>query len=176
MIFRETKLKGAYIVEPQLVEDNRGFYARVWCEKEFATLGLDVGFVQGNMSFSKRGGTLRGLHYQISPHREVKLVRCTRGAIYDVIIDLRPESATYLEWLAVELSAGNRKLLYVPKNFAHGFQTLVDETEVFYPTSQFYSPESMRGIRYNDPAFEIKWPIEVQVISDQDKNWPNYQF
>jgi len=131
-------------------------------------------WVQANLAFSKRRGTLRGLHYQIAPYEEAKLMRCIRGAIYDVIIDLRPESPTYKRWLGVELTADNHKMLYVPKGFAHGYQTLIDNTETFYQASQFYSPESERGLRYDDPALAIEWPIDVQVISDKDRSWPDY--
>ena len=175
MIFRETILKGAYIIEPERREDSRGFFARVWCRKEFLAEDLNGQLVQSNISYNKEKGTLRGMHYQVEPFAEVKLVRCTMGAIYDVIIDLRPQSPTYLQWVAVELTAENRKMLYVPENFAHGYQTLVDNTEVFYQVSQFYVPDSEGGVRYNDPAFGIKWPMEVQVISDKDRSWPDYR-
>jgi dTDP-4-dehydrorhamnose 3,5-epimerase len=174
MIFRELQLNGAYIIELETIEDERGFFARVFCEREFETYGLNGRFVQCNVSFNKKRGTLRGMHYQIAPDEEAKLIRCTRGAIYDVIIDLRPESTTYLEWVAAELTATNGKMLYVPGDFAHGYQTLVHDTEVCYPVSQFYSPESVRGIRCNDPAFDISWPTEVQVISDKDANWSDF--
>ena len=174
MIFNETKLKGAYIIEIEKRVDERGFFARTWCKNEFELPGLNSQFVQANMSYNKNRGTLRGMHYQIAPYEETKLVRCTRGAIYDVIIDLRPKSTTYKQWLGVELTAENYKMLYIPENFAHGFQTLTDNTEVIYQVSQFYAPGSEKGVRYNDPAFGIEWPIEVQVISDKDENWPDY--
>ena len=174
MIFRETTLKGAYIIEPERREDSRGFFARVWCRKEFLAEGLNGQLVQCNISYNKEKGTLRGMHYQVAPFAEIKLVRCTMGAMYDVIIDLRPQSPTYLQWVAVELTAENRKMLYVPENFAHGYQTLVDNTEVFYQVSQFYVPDSEGGVRYNDPAFGIKWPMDVQGISDKDGSWPDY--
>lgn len=174
MIFIETKLKGAYLIEIEKLEDVRGFFARTWCRKEFEEHDLNSQLVQANVSFSKRKGTLRGMHYQVAPYEESKLVRCTSGAIFDVIIDLRQDSPTYKQWLGVELTSENYKMLYVPENFAHGFQTLKDNTEVIYQVSQFYSPESERGIRYNDPAFGIKWSIDVQVISDKDKSCPDY--
>jgi dTDP-4-dehydrorhamnose 3,5-epimerase len=174
MIFTETKLPGVFIIKIEKREDERGFFARAWCKKEFEAHGLNLDWVQANLAFSKRRGTLRGLHYQIAPYEEAKLMRCIRGAIYDVIIDLRPESPTYKRWLGVELTADNHKMLYVPEGFAHGYQTLMDNTETFYQASQFYSPESERGLRYDDPAFAIEWPIDVQVISDKDKSWPDY--
>ena len=159
MILTETNLKGTFIIEVQKLEDQRGFFSRAWCQKEFEAYGLSVSFVQCNISFSKRKGTLRGLHYQVDAYEEIKLIRCTKGAIYDVVIDLRPGSATYRQWIAVELTADNHKMLYVPEGFAHGYQTVEDETEVFYPTSQFYSAEAERGVRYDDPAFGISWPL-----------------
>ena len=174
MIFTETKLKGAYVIEIEKLKDNRGFFARAWCQNEFKAHGLTSRVVQVNVSSNKKKGTLRGMHYQLSPYEETKLIRCTRGAIYDVIIDLRPSSPTYAQWIGVELTEENYKMLYVPENFAHGFQTLEDDTEVTYQVSQFYMPGSESGIRWNDPAFSIDWPIQVQVISDKDKSWPDY--
>ena len=175
MIFTETKLKGAYIIEPERLEDTRGFFARAWCKKEFEAHGLNSGLVQCNISFNKNRGTLRGMHYQTTPHEETKLVRCTRGVIYDVIVDLRPDSATYLEWIGVELTSDNRKMLYVPEEFAHGYLTLTHNTEVFYQVSQFYSQESEGGVRWNDPAFGIEWPeTENIIVSEKDRDWPNY--
>lgn len=174
MRFTEVHLKGAYIVELEKLSDERGFFARSWCQNEFERHGLKPIVVQANVSFNKKKGTLRGMHYQISPYEETKLVRCTRGAIYDVIIDLRPDSHTYKQWAGVELTADNYKMLYVPENFAHGFQTLQDNTEVTYQVSQFYAPGSEKGIRWEDRAFGIEWPLEVQVISDKDKSWPDY--
>ena len=175
MIFKETSLKRAFIIEPERIEDHRGFFARAWCKKEFEAHDLNPHLVQINLSFNKHRGTIRGLHYQTAPYEEAKLFRCTRGAIYDVIIDLRPESPTYLEWIGVELTADNRKMLYVPEDFAQGYQALADNTEVFYQVSQFYSPESERGVRWNDPAFGIKWPDRDNVvISEKDKSWPDY--
>jgi dTDP-4-dehydrorhamnose 3,5-epimerase len=175
MIFRETELNGAFLIEPERLEDNRGFFARAWCRKEFMAHGLTGALVQSNISFNKRTGTLRGMHFQTAPYEEAKLVRCTKGAVYDVIIDLRPDSSTFLRWIAAELTAENHKMLYVPENFAHGYQTLADNTEVFYQVSQFYSPGSEQGLRYNDPTFGIKWPMDVQVISHKDRSWPDYR-
>ena len=149
-LLKKPALKGAFIIEPERLEDNRGFFARAWCKKEFETHGLNSRLVQCNISFNKSSGTLRGMHYQVAPYEEAKLVRCTMGAIYDVIIDLRPDSATYMDWIGVELTADNRKMLYVPENFAHGYQTLNDNTEVFYQVSQFYSPEFETGVRWDD--------------------------
>ena len=176
MIFNKTKLDGAYIVEMESIRDHRGFFARAWCSKEFEAHGLISQFVQANLTYSPKRGTIRGLHYQIAPHQEVKLVRCTRGATYDVIVDLRPESPTHKQWLAVELTADNHKMIYIPAGFAHGYQILVDDTEVFYQVGQFYAPEYERGARWNDPAFGVEWPMTSPLIlSDKDKNWPDYQ-
>lgn len=174
MIFTETKLKGAYIIEIEPIQDDRGFFARAWCHNEFEAQGLTTRLAQANISFNHQQGTLRGMHYQVPPFGEVKIVRCTRGALYDVIIDLRPDSPTYKEWIGVELTAENHKMLYVPENFGHGFQTLVDNTEATYQVSQFYTPGAERGIRWNDPAFGIEWPAEVAVMSEKDKNWLDY--
>ena len=175
MRFTETKLKGAYIIEPELIEDERGFFARSWCQKEFTERGLNPNLVQCNISFNLKKGTLRGMHYQAKPHEEAKLVRCTMGGIYDVIIDIRPESPTFKQWVAVELTSENRKMLYIPEGFAHGFQSLVDNTEVFYQMSEFYHPESARGLRWNDPAFRINWLlVDSIIISDKDKNYQNF--
>lgn len=175
MIFKETNLKGAFVIELEKREDERGFFARTWCKKEFEANGLETGLVQANLSLSRKAGTLRGMHYQAAPYEETKLVKCTKGALYDVIIDLRPNSLTYKQWFAVELTENNYKMLYVPKGFAHGFQTLVDNVEVFYLVTQFYSPSSERGVRWNDPQFGIKWPdVNIRSISEKDKNWPDY--
>jgi len=174
VIFAETKLKGAFVIEIEKLEDERGFFARAWCQKEFEAHGLISQLVQANISYNKMRGTVRGMHYQKAPYAETKLVRCTRGAIYDVAIDLRQGSPTYKQWIGVELTAGNYRMLYVPEGFAHGYQTLEDDTEVFYQVSQFYSPEHERGVRYDDRAFRIEWPIDVQVVSDKDKSWPDY--
>lgn len=175
MHFSETQLKGAFIVEIDRREDARGFFARAWCKEEFEKHGLDSIFVQSNIAFSKRMGTLRGLHYQVAPCEETKLVRCTRGAIYDVIVDLRPGSCTYKQWIATELTADNYRMVYVPKGLAHGYQTLVDETEVFYEVSYGYSSRRERGVRWDDPMFAIRWPeTDPQIISDKDRRWPDY--
>ena len=171
MRFTPTKLAGAYIIEPQPHADSRGLFARTFCANEFRAQGLVDVFVQCNTSWNVSKGTLRGLHFQLSPSSEVKLVRCTAGALWDVIVDLRPQSATYLQYVAVELTAGNRSALYIPEMFAHGFQTLDEGTEVFYQMSQFYAPKLARGIRYDDPKIGIKWPLPVTSISDLDLNW-----
>lgn len=170
MIFTPTELTEAYIIDIDRHEDERGFFARSWCAEEFASHGLDPGLVQCSISFNRKKGTLRGMHYQAPPHAEDKVVRCTAGAIYDVIVDLRPDSDTYKRWLAFELSAANRRAIYVPQGFAHGFQTLEDDTEVLYQMSQCYHPESARGIRWNDPAIGIKWPVSNPVISERDQS------
>jgi dTDP-4-dehydrorhamnose 3,5-epimerase len=176
MIFTPTRLEPAHIVDFEKREDDRGFFARAWCQQEFEAHGLDTRVVQCNISFNERGGTVRGMHYQLAPHAEVKIVRCTRGAIYDVIVDLRPTSPTYKQWLAVELSAENGRALYVPEGFAHGYQTLEDGTETFYQVSAFYAPEAEQGFRWNDPAFAIEWPeAEGRVVSPKDASWPDYE-
>jgi dTDP-4-dehydrorhamnose 3,5-epimerase len=176
LIFTETKLKGAFLVEPELHEDERGFFARTWCHDEFEEHGLSAHLVQCSISFNKKRGTLRGMHYQVWPFEEAKLVRCTRGSIYDVIIDLSPTSRTFKQWLAYELSADNRHMLYVPEGFAHGFQTLTDEAEVFYQMSQRYVPEAARGVRWNDTAFGIDWPPleEESLISEKDRAYLDF--
>jgi dTDP-4-dehydrorhamnose 3,5-epimerase len=175
MKFRETNLEGAYIIEIEKLSDDRGFFARSWCRKEFEAQGLSPDLVQANVSYSYKKGTIRGMHYQIAPYQESKLIRCTRGAIYDVIIDLRPDSPTYKQWTGVELTVDNYTMFFVPKDFAHGFQTLTDETEIAYQVSQFYTPGSEKGIRYNDPNFNIQWPLEVTIISDKDRAWPDFK-
>jgi dTDP-4-dehydrorhamnose 3,5-epimerase len=174
--FIETRLKGAYIIEPEPIEDERGFFARSWCQQEFEAHGLNPNLVQCNISFNKKKGTLRGMHYQVTPHEEAKLVRCTKGAIYDVIIDLRPDSPTFKQWIAVELTAKNYKMLYIPEGFAHGFQSLEDNTEVFYQMSDFYHPQCARGVRWNDPVFKIEWPQNEWIISDRDLQYPYFEF
>ncbi|HEX9666454.1 MAG TPA: dTDP-4-dehydrorhamnose 3,5-epimerase [Thermodesulfobacteriota bacterium] len=175
MIFTETKIKGAFLIEIDKLEDERGSFFRIWCKEEFESHGLISQFVQFNKSCSRKAGTIRGLHYQVQPHQEVKLICCTKGAIYDVIIDIKPESHTYKHWMGVELIADNHKMLYVPSGVAHGFKTLEDNTEVFYPVSEFYSPESECGIRWDDPTFTIEWPItDSLIISDKDKDWPDF--
>jgi dTDP-4-dehydrorhamnose 3,5-epimerase len=172
MIFTETKLRGAYIIEPELIEDERGFFARTLSAEEFSAHGLNPNIAQCNTSLNKRKGTLRGMHYQIAPDEEAKLVRCTAGAIYDVIIDLRRDSPTRAQWFGVELTFQNRLMVYVPAGFAHGYQTLADDTEVFYQVSEYYHPESARGVRWDDPAFGIEWPLPISVISERDRAHP----
>ena len=175
MIFLETKLKGAFVIELEKREDERGFFARTWCQKEFEANGLKANLVQSNMAFNKRKGTLRGLHYQVAPFEETKLVRCTRGALYDVIIDLRLRSSTYQEWIGVELTDHNHKMLYIPGGFAHGYQTLEDNTEIFYQVSEFFSPEFERGVRWDDPTFMITWPQTAsKIISNKDLSWSDF--
>ncbi len=175
MIFKETALLGAYTIELEAAEDERGSFARTFCEREFEAQGLNARFVQCSLSVNARRGTLRGMHYQAEPHAETKLVHCVRGALYDVIIDLRLQSATYCRWVGVELSAANNTLLYVPEGFAHGFQTLEDDTAVYYHISTFYAPQSARGVRWNDPAFAITWPLSDLLISNRDSGLPDYK-
>lgn len=175
MIFTETKLKGAYVLEIKKLEDERGFFGRSWCANELSEYGLKTDLAQANTSFSKKKGTIRGMHYQLDPFQETKLVRCTRGAIYDVIIDLRPDSPTFKQWIGVELTQDNYKMLYVPEDFAHGFITLEDNSEVTYLVTQFYTPGAEAGIRWNDPLFNINWPVEPTVISEKDRNHPDYK-
>jgi dTDP-4-dehydrorhamnose 3,5-epimerase len=176
MIFTETRLEDAYVIDLEPRADERGFFARAWCSREFADHGLSTRLAQCNVSLNGRRGTLRGLHYQAEPHAEVKLVRCTRGAIYDVIVDLRPSSPTFCRWLGVELTAENRTMLYVPEGFAHGYQTLEDDTETFYQVSAFYAPDAERGVRWDDPAFSIEWPYpESPLISEKDRSWPDFR-
>ena len=175
MIFQPTKLPGVFEILPELKSDERGFFARTWCQKEFADHGLNPKLAQCSISLNSRKGTLRGMHYQVSPHAEAKLVRCTKGAIYDVVVDLRPESPSFKGWTAATLSADNRRALYMPEGCAHGFLTLEDDTELFYQISEFYSAESTRGVRWNDPAFSITWPGEVTVISERDRTYPDFQ-
>ena len=175
MNFNETDLKGAFLVDLAPHYDERGFFARSWCQREFVDHGLNPALVQCNISYNKLKGTMRGMHLQAPPFAEAKLVRCTRGSIYDVIVDLRVGSPTYLKWLGVELSTENRRALYIPEGFAHGFLTLEDDTEIFYQMSEFYSSESSRGYRWNDPAFAIRWPIPVSVISDKDASAPDFE-
>jgi dTDP-4-dehydrorhamnose 3,5-epimerase len=172
--FIETPLEGAYLVRLQKREDQRGFFARGWCQREFSDAGLNGNMVQLNVGLSLTGGTLRGMHYQAAPDAEVKLVRCVRGSLFDVIIDLRTDSPTRGKWFGAELSAGNGLMLYAPEGFAHGYQTLVDDTEMYYMTSAFYVPTAARGVRHDDPAFGIAWPRPVSVISDADRQWPDY--
>ena len=174
MKFTETPLQGAFVIELEKRGDERGFFARTFCENEYRAHGLNPNLVQINNSWSKFKGTLRGMHYQLAPNAEDKVFRCIRGAIFDAIIDLRPESPTFQKHFSIELAAENRTMLYIPKGFAHGFMTLADDTETFYFVTEFYSPTSERGIRYNDPQFGIPWPLEPSVISDKDKNLPDF--
>lgn len=176
IILKETKLKGAYVIEPEKFEDVRGFFARSFSQQEFREHGLRTEFVEAGISFNVRKHTTRGMHYQTEPHTQAKLVRCTRGAIYDVMIDLRPASPTYKQWFAQELTAENRFMLYIPENFAHGFQTLEDGSEVFYQLSDCYSPGSERGFRWDDPAFGIQWPVtEGIIINERDLGYPDFE-
>jgi dTDP-4-dehydrorhamnose 3,5-epimerase len=175
MTFKKTGFPDAYVIDLEPHIDQRGFFARAWCRREFEDRGLNPRLVQCNISYNERRGTLRGMHYQMAPHEEAKLVRCTRGCIYDVIVDLRPDSPMYTNYLGIELSASNRTMLYVPEGVAHGFLTLEDDTEVFYQMSAFYEPDAARGVRWNDPAFNIKWPARVEHIKDRDQNYPDFQ-
>lgn len=174
MIFRETKLPGAFVIELEKREDDRGFFARTFCREEFSAHGLNPDIAQCNVSFNKRKGTLRGMHYQTPPFAEAKLVRCTSGAIFDVIIDLRESSTTFRQHFAVDLYSATGKMLYIPEGFAHGFQTLLDDTEVFYQMSQPYAPECARGVRWNDPSFGIEWPSAERTILERDRNYPDF--
>jgi len=174
MRFIETKLKDAYIIESEPIADERGFFARTFCVNEFEAHGLNPQIAQCNISYNKHKSTLRGMHYQDAPYAEAKLVRCIRGAIYDVIVDLRPESPTFKQWEAVELTSVNRLMLYVPERFAHGFQTLEDETEVFYQMSEFFNAPAARGVRWDDPAFQIEWPAGERIISAKDMSFADF--
>ena len=171
MKFKETKIKRLYIIEPAFNIDERGYFARVFCKQELVQIGFDFDIVQINRSLSKKKGTIRGMHFQKLPKTEDKIIQCIRGAIYDVAVDLRKDSPTYGQWVAVELNEENKKMFLIPKGFAHGFQTLVDNCEILYFVSEFYSPEYENGIRWNDPFFNIKWPIKNPILSEKDKNW-----
>lgn len=176
MVFEETPLQGAYLIRPEPFEDDRGLFARMWCRREFEQQGLDATVAQCNLSYNVRRGTLRGMHFQREPHPEVKLVRCTRGAVWDAIVDLRPDSPTRCRWFGVELAAENHTMLYVPEGFAHGYLTLTDGAEVFYQVSEFYHPELEGGYRHDDPAFSIDWPLQGPFsISSKDRSWPDYR-
>jgi dTDP-4-dehydrorhamnose 3,5-epimerase len=172
MRFTETDVVGAKVIDPSPHEDARGRFMRAWCAREFAEHGLDFSPVQANMGFSIRKGTVRGMHFQESPALEAKLVRCTRGAIFDVVLDVRPGSASYCKWYAAELSAENGRMLYLPEGCAHGYQTLEDGTEMHYMASEYYTPSAARGVRFDDPAFGIQWPLAAAVVSEQDLAWP----
>jgi dTDP-4-dehydrorhamnose 3,5-epimerase len=172
MKFIETPLPGAYVVDVEPLRDERGSFARIWCRNEFAARGLDTAIEQCSVSFSPARGTLRGMHYQTAPHAETKVVRCTRGAIYDVIVDLRDDSPAFCKWFGVELTAESARMLYIPKGCAHGFVTLKEDTEVYYQMSVAYVADAARGVRWDDPAFNIAWPVPVQVISERDRRYP----
>ena len=174
MLFHPARLEGAYVIEMEKIEDDRGFFARTFCQQEFETYGLEFVVRQCSMSFTQLPGTLRGMHFQLPPHQEAKLVRCTAGAVFDVIVDLRPGSATFCQWFGVELTAENRRMVYVPEGFAHGLLTLVSASEVFYQISEFYHAESATGVRWNDPAFGIDWPTAIQLVSDRDQSFPDF--
>lgn len=174
MKFHRTNLDGVYEIEPERIPDARGFFARSWCQQEFTAHGLDPSLVQCNISYNTHKGTLRGMHYQAAPHAENKLIRCTQGSVYDVVVDLRPASPTFRQWVAVVLSATARNMIYVPEGFGHGFLTLEDHAEVFYQMSAYYNPSAARGVRWNDPAFAIDWPAEVKVISERDRTYPDF--
>jgi dTDP-4-dehydrorhamnose 3,5-epimerase len=174
MIFTETPLNGAFFIHPERIEDARGFFARSWCEREFQAHGIHVAWVQCNISFNTAIGTLRGMHFQAAPYEEAKLIRCTMGAIYDVLVDLRRDSTTYRQWVAAELNAQNRAMVFAPAGVAHGFLSLTASSEVFYMMSERYVPGCSRGVRWNDPALAIAWPSEVRVISRQDMSWPDW--
>jgi dTDP-4-dehydrorhamnose 3,5-epimerase len=171
VIFTETKLEGAFIIDLDRKEDNRGFFARAFCQHEFEEHGLKPAIAQANVAFNRRKGSVRGMHFQFPPAAETKLVRCTRGAIRDIIVDLRPESPTYLDHIAVELTADNHRALYVPERFAHGYQVLEDVTETSYQVGEFYTPETEGGLRYDDPALGLTWPLPVTEMSDKDRAW-----
>jgi dTDP-4-dehydrorhamnose 3,5-epimerase len=172
MKFTQTPLNGAWIIDPEPHGDERGYFARVFCRKEFEAHGIEADVVQSNVSYSQHAGTLRGMHFQKAPAEETKLVRCLRGALLDVIIDIRPDSPTLGQYFSVELTTENKRMLFVPRGFAHGFQTLSDDTEMLYMVSEYYTPEAEGGHRYNDPAFGIKWPLPVSTVSDKDASWP----
>lgn len=174
MIFTETKLKGAFVIDIKRISDERGFFGRSWCKNEMEEHGVNPNVVQSNISFNKKKGTLRGMHFQVHPHEETKLVRCTKGAVYDVIIDLRPKSKTYKQWFGVELTEENHRMIYVPEKFAHGYLTLEDNSEVNYLVTEFYSPGFEGGIRWNDPEFNIQWPEKIEVVSTKDQRFPDF--
>lgn len=174
MIFIETKLKGVFVIELEKLEDTRGFFARTWDRTQFKNNNLNFKLVQCSISFSRKKGTIRGMHYQIHPYEETKIIRCTRGKIYDVVVDLRPKSETFKKWFSIRLDYKNHRMIYVPKGCAHGFQTLENNTEVFYQMSQVHNPSSERGLRWDDPTFNIKWPLKNKIISEKDKKWKIY--
>jgi dTDP-4-dehydrorhamnose 3,5-epimerase len=176
MIFTETKLAGVLVLDPRRFEDERGFFAPAFSAREFEARGMAAHFVESNISYSRRRGTIRGMHYQAAPHGQAKLIRCTRGAVYDVVIDIRRDSQTYGQWFGVELTAESRRMIYLPGDCAHGFQTLVDDAEVFYMVSSPYAPESGRGVRWDDPAFRIEWPdVDERVLIERDRSYPDFE-
>lgn len=175
MKFAQTELPGVFLIEPELLADGRGAFARSFCVVEFAAAGIEFEVVQANISFNQFSGTVRGMHFQADPHAEAKVVRCTRGALYDVVVDLRPDSAMYGKWVGAELNADNRKALYIPEGCAHGFQTLLDNTEVDYLMSSRYHPEAASGVRFDDAAIGIDWPLPVSSVSDRDRDWPDFE-
>jgi dTDP-4-dehydrorhamnose 3,5-epimerase len=175
MVFCESTISGVFAIQPDFRNDERGFFARTWCQREFEAHGLNARLVQCSISFNTRKGTLRGMHFQAGAHAEAKLIRCTRGSIYDVALDLRSDSPTFKKWFALVLTADDRNMVYIPEGCAHGFLTLEDATEVFYQMSEFYDPASGRGFRWNDPAFGISWPEKVEVISERDRTYPDFE-
>jgi dTDP-4-dehydrorhamnose 3,5-epimerase len=175
MIFKKTKIKGLYIIEPEFKIDERGYFARIFCKNEFKKIGFDFNIVQINRSLTKKKGTIRGLHFQKPPKSEDKIVVCLKGKIFDVALDLRKNLPTFAKWVGVELSEENKKIFLIPKGFAHGFQTLTDNCEILYFVSEFYSPKYESGIRWDDPFFNIKWPIKNPILSEKDKNWPMFK-
>lgn len=175
MVFHKTRLEGVFEIELEPKADDRGFFARAWCRNEFVEHGLNPQVVQCNISRNARRGTLRGIHFQAPPHQEAKLVRCTRGRVYDVALDLRPQSPTFMQWTGAELTADNHRALYIPEGCGHGVLTLDDETELFYQMSAYYHPEAAGGVRWDDPAFAIDWPGKVEVISERDRNYPDFE-
>lgn len=174
MQFTETEIRGAFILDAEQIADERGFFARSWARDEFEAHGLNPHLAQCNLSYNHRKGTVRGMHWQAAPHAETKLVRCTQGSLYDVIVDLRSDSPTYLRWIGVELTAENRRALYIPEGCGHGFQTLEDATEILYMITEYYAPAAARGMRWNDPAIMVTWPLEVAVISERDARYPDF--
>ena len=175
MKFKKTKIAGSWVVYLDQIDDERGFFARAWCRKEFASRGISSELAQANLSFSQRAGTFRGMHFQRAPHEEMKMVRCLHGAIFDVVLDLRPDSPTYCQWHGEEINSDNRRMMVVPEGCAHGFQTLVDNTEILYLVSEAYAPESESGVRWDDPTFDIKWPLSASEMSERDSSYPNFK-
>ncbi len=173
MKFQETKLAGAFIIELDKIKDNRGFFSRSFCMEEFDKHGLNTNVNQCNISFNKHAGTLRGMHYQVAPYDEAKLIRCTKGSVYDVIVDIRRDSTTYLDWISIGLNEINHKMIYVPEGFAHGFQTLEDDVELFYQMNEFYNAQSASGVRWNDPILKIEWPSTEPLVSEKDASYPD---